>query len=32
MVTWGDVEKKYVELMKRLDELKEEQTDDELDS
>jgi len=32
MTTWEEVEQKYVELMKRLDKLEEEHTDDELNS
>jgi len=32
MITWEEVEQKYVELMKRLDKLEEEHADDELNS
>ena len=32
MTTWAEVEKKYVELMKRLDKLEEDQHNDELNS
>ena len=32
MVTWAELEKKYDELMKRLDKLEEDQENDELNS
>ena len=32
MTTWAEVEKKYIELMKRLDKLEEDQENDELNS
>jgi len=32
MVTWAELEKKYIELMKRLDKLEEDQENDELNS
>jgi len=32
MTTWAELEKKYDELMKRLDKLEEEHADDELNS
>ena len=32
MTTWAELEKKYIELMKRLDKLEEENQDDELNN
>ena len=32
MITWAELEKKYDELMKRLDKLEEDQENDELNS